>query len=96
MTRSSGLIALSLQLVFGRWHRGLEVLGFFLLDGGGQPLDIPSSMYLLQTCRPARLGTQTPATCRRKMAPRMGGFLISVTLALSFWVAWFHGPVSFV
>ena len=37
------------------------------------------SLFLLQTCRPARLGTQTPATCRWKMAPRMGGFLISVT-----------------
>ena len=38
-----------------------------------------SVVFLLQTCRPARLGTQTPATCRWKMAPRMGGFLISVT-----------------
>ena len=37
------------------------------------------ALLLLQTCRPARLGTQTPATCRWKMAPRMGGFLISVT-----------------
>ena len=27
------LIALTLQLVFGRWHRGLGVLGYFLLGG---------------------------------------------------------------
>ena len=35
--------------------------------------------HSLQTCRPARLGTQTPATCRWKMAPRMGGQLEVLT-----------------
>ena len=59
-------------------------LGLFILRNGGEMVswyrgEDGSVVFLLQTCRPARLGTQTPATCRWKMAPRMGGFLISVT-----------------
>ena len=50
------LIALTLQLVFGRWHRGLGVLGYSSWWGlsfvvvvyrhAGQPRDSSSSMYI--------------------------------------------------